>query len=148
MSALKRTSFVTSCFSAHQTLSEDGPCSKRKEFASKGRKLFSFRADSFCRRGKRHIPERVSIPLTLKLLGVSFVICLWFWKSNSVWTQIRLYAKIGLNSMQEYSADNINRWYFQMQVFLTFQGLSLYMKAAYFWQECFGTVIFFASRNF
>ena len=31
-----------------------------------------------------------------------------------------LYAKIGLKSLQEYSADGINRQHFQMQVFLTF----------------------------
>ena len=29
-----------------------------------------------------------------------------------------LYAKIGLKSLQEYSADDINRRHFQMQVFL------------------------------
>ena len=28
-----------------------------------------------------------------------------------------LYAKIGLKSLQEYSADDINRRHFQMQVF-------------------------------
>ena len=31
-----------------------------------------------------------------------------------------LYAKIGLKSLQEYSADNINRRHIQMQVFLAF----------------------------
>ena len=31
-----------------------------------------------------------------------------------------LYAKIGLKSLQEYSADDINRRHFQMQVFLAF----------------------------
>ena len=31
-----------------------------------------------------------------------------------------LYAKIGLKSLQKYSADDINRRYFQMQVFLAF----------------------------
>ena len=30
------------------------------------------------------------------------------------------YAKIGLKSFQEYSADDINRRHFQMQVFLAF----------------------------
>ena len=30
------------------------------------------------------------------------------------------YAKIGLKSLQEYSADDINRRHFQMQVFLAF----------------------------
>ena len=60
---------------------------------------------------------------------ICFVICLWFWKSflKTMWTQIRLllwvhtvclYAKIGLKSLQKYSADDINRWHFQMQVFL------------------------------
>ena len=33
---------------------------------------------------------------------------------------ICLYAKIGLKSLQEYSADNINRQHFQVQVFLAF----------------------------
>ena len=36
-----------------------------------------------------------------------------------------LYAKIGLKSLQEYSADDINRQDFQMQVFLAFKGLKL-----------------------
>ena len=31
-----------------------------------------------------------------------------------------LYAKIGLKSLQEYSADDINRRHFQMQIFLAF----------------------------
>ena len=31
-----------------------------------------------------------------------------------------LYAKIGLKSLQEYSADDINKQHFQMQVFLPF----------------------------
>ena len=31
-----------------------------------------------------------------------------------------LYAKVGLKSLQEYSAENINRRHFQMQVFLAF----------------------------
>ena len=31
-----------------------------------------------------------------------------------------LYAKIGLKSLQKYSADDINRRHFQMQVFLAF----------------------------
>ena len=31
-----------------------------------------------------------------------------------------LYLKIGLNSLQEYSADDINRRHFQMHVFLAF----------------------------
>ena len=35
-----------------------------------------------------------------------------------------IYAKIGLKSLQEYSADNINRQHFQMHVFLAFQGLN------------------------
>ena len=34
-----------------------------------------------------------------------------------------LYAKIGLKNLQEYSADDINRRHFQMQVFLAFYGL-------------------------
>ena len=33
---------------------------------------------------------------------------------------VSLYAKIGLKSLQEYSADDINRWHFQMQIFLAF----------------------------
>ena len=33
---------------------------------------------------------------------------------------ICLYAKIGLKTLQEYSADDINRRHFQMQVFLAF----------------------------
>ena len=33
-----------------------------------------------------------------------------------------LYAKIGLKSLQEYSADDMNRQHFQMQVFLHFKG--------------------------
>ena len=33
-----------------------------------------------------------------------------------------LYAKIGLKSLQEYSADDINRRHFQMQVFWHFKG--------------------------
>ena len=50
---------------------------------------------------------------------------------QTMWTQIKrsslirihtvcLYAKIGLKSLQEYSADDINRRHFQMQVFLEF----------------------------
>ena len=34
-----------------------------------------------------------------------------------------LYAKIGLKSLQEYSADDISRWHFQMQVFLAFYNV-------------------------
>ena len=39
----------------------------------------------------------------------------------SIWVHtVCLYAKIGLKSLQEYSADDINRQHFQMQVFLAF----------------------------
>ena len=73
--------------------------------------------------------------LTLKApvttIVVCFVICLWFYKSflQTVWTQIRvhtvcLYAKIGLKSLQEYSADDINWQNFQMQFFLALYGLT------------------------
>ena len=37
-----------------------------------------------------------------------------------------LYTKIDLKSLQEYSADDINRRHFQMQVFLAFYGLKSY----------------------
>ena len=37
-----------------------------------------------------------------------------------------LYAKIGLKSLQEYSADDINRRHFHMHVFLAFSGLKRY----------------------
>ena len=33
-------------------------------------------------------------------------------------------CKIGLKSLQDYSADDINRRHFQMQVFLAFKGLT------------------------
>ena len=42
-------------------------------------------------------------------------------RSSLIWVHIVcLYAKIGLKSLQEYSADDINRRHFQMQVFLAF----------------------------
>ena len=37
---------------------------------------------------------------------------------------VRLYAKIGLKCLQEYSADDINRRHFQMQFFLALEGLT------------------------
>ena len=37
-----------------------------------------------------------------------------------------LYAKMGFKSLQEYSADDINRRNFQIQVFLAFSGLIFY----------------------
>ena len=41
-------------------------------------------------------------------------------RSSLTWVHtVCLYAKIGLKSLQEYSADDINR-HFQMQTFLTF----------------------------
>ena len=56
---------------------------------------------------------------------------------QTVWTQIRLLleeqsdqgshclpVKIGLKCLLEYSADNINRRHFQMQVFLAVSGLT------------------------
>ena len=40
-------------------------------------------------------------------------------RSSLIWVHtVSLYAKIGLKSLQEYSADDINRRHFQMQVFL------------------------------
>ena len=40
-------------------------------------------------------------------------------RSSLIWVHtVCLYAKIGLKSLQEYSADDINRRHFQMQVFL------------------------------
>ena len=36
-----------------------------------------------------------------------------------------LYAKIGLKSLQEYSADDINRRHFQVQFFLALKGLRI-----------------------
>ena len=39
-----------------------------------------------------------------------------------------LYAKISLKSLQKYSADDINRRHFEMQVFLVFQGLEIQKK--------------------
>ena len=36
-----------------------------------------------------------------------------------------MYAKIGLKSLQEYSADDINRQHFQMQFFLALKGLRI-----------------------
>ena len=78
-------------------------------------------------------PKVYQFPLTLKLpitlIVICFVICLSF--LQTVWTQIRLlnlinvhtvclHAKIALKSLQEYSADDINRRHFQMQVFLAF----------------------------
>ena len=42
-------------------------------------------------------------------------------RSSLIWVHtVCLYAKIGLKSLQEYSADHINRLHFQMQVFLAF----------------------------
>ena len=42
-------------------------------------------------------------------------------RSSLIWVHtVCLYAKIGLKSLQEYTADNINRQHFQMQVFLAF----------------------------
>ena len=42
-------------------------------------------------------------------------------RSSVIWVYaVCLYAKIGLKSLQEYSADDINRRHFQMQVFLAF----------------------------
>ena len=46
-----------------------------------------------------------------------------------------LYAKIGLKKLQEYSADDINRQHFQMQVFLAFQGLITFYESSNL--ECF-----------
>ena len=65
--------------------------------------------------------------LTLKApvttIVVCFVICLS--RSSLIWVHtVCLYAKIGLKSLQEYSADDINRRHFQMQFFLALQGLS------------------------
>ena len=45
-------------------------------------------------------------------------------RSSLIWVHtVCLYANIGLKSLQEYSADDINRRHFQMQVFLAFEGL-------------------------
>ena len=45
--------------------------------------------------------------------------------SSLIWVHtVCLYAKTGLKSLQEYSADDINRRHFQTQVFLAFLGLS------------------------
>ena len=42
-------------------------------------------------------------------------------RSRLIWVHtVCLYAKIGLKSLQEYLADDINRRHFQMQVFLAF----------------------------
>ena len=42
-----------------------------------------------------------------------------------IWVHtVCLYAKIGLINLQEYSAEDINRRHFQMQVFLAFKGLN------------------------
>ena len=42
-------------------------------------------------------------------------------RSSLIWVHtVYLYTKIGLKSLQEYSADDINRRHFQMQVFLAF----------------------------
>ena len=47
-------------------------------------------------------------------------------RSSLIWVHtVCLCAKIGLKSLQEYSADNINRRHFQMHVFLTFWGLNM-----------------------
>ena len=47
-----------------------------------------------------------------------------------------LYAKICLKSLQEYSADNIHRWHFQMQVFLGILRVNTYHAMGKFsrWQ--------------
>ena len=46
-------------------------------------------------------------------------------RSSLIWVHTAcLYAKIGLKSLQEYSADDINRRHFQMQVFLALKGLN------------------------
>ena len=89
-------------------------------------------------------PDRANVliygrALTLKAPITTIVVCFAFcWlkvtSANSVDTDqtapkdpdqtliwvhtVCLYAKIGLKSLQEYSADDINRWHFQMQVFL------------------------------
>ena len=48
-------------------------------------------------------------------------------RSSLIWDHtVCLYAKIGLKSLQEYSADDINIRHFQMQVFLAFEGLIKY----------------------
>ena len=45
-------------------------------------------------------------------------------QSSLIWGHtVCLYAKIGLKILQEYSAEDINRRHFQMQVFLAFEGL-------------------------
>ena len=42
-------------------------------------------------------------------------------RSSLIWVNtVCLYAKIGLKGLQEYSADDINRQHFQMQIFLAF----------------------------
>ena len=42
-------------------------------------------------------------------------------RSSLIWVHtVCLYAKIGLKSLQGYSADDINRRHFQMRVFLAF----------------------------
>ena len=92
---------------------------------------------------------RLTLKLPITRIAVCFVICLWLDKSflQTVWTQIRLllrsslirvhtvclYAKIGLKSLQEYSADNINRQHFQMQVFLAFSRVNTYTVAGDFY---------------
>ena len=70
---------------------------------------------------------RISV-LTLKLpnttIVVCYVTCLWFLKSFCKQCGPRSdcssVCKKGLKSLQEYSADDINRRNFQMQVFLAF----------------------------
>ena len=57
-----------------------------------------------------------------------------------IWVHtVCLYAKIDLKSLQEYSADDINRLHFQMQVFLEFLrvNVSKYIKLMSGLQLCF-----------
>ena len=49
-------------------------------------------------------------------------------RSSLIWVHtVCLYAKTSLKSLQEYSADDINRRHFQMQFFLVLLGLTLTM---------------------
>ena len=49
-----------------------------------------------------------------------------------IWVHtVCLYAKIGLKSLQEYSADDINRRHFQMQFFLALWGLKMLWHLTY-----------------
>ena len=74
----------------------------------------------FSKKNKKTIINLSSADLAQKVVNVKKTVGnVKAFRSSLIWVHtVCLYAKLGFKSLQEYSADDINRRHFQMQFFL------------------------------